>query len=176
MDNNKNIFAFISLICVVVLGITVLFLLRDKTAYIDINQIYDNFTLKKELEVQLQTVKKERAAILDTMELNLKVLSKEIDIEKGSNRQKLNTFSVKREIYLEKKQEFEETTIALLDDYKAKIWKQLKQYVKEYGDKKGYDYIYGVDDEYNFIYVNQSNNITKDVESFVNERYSGVKK
>jgi hypothetical protein len=47
----------------------------------------------------------------------------------------------------------------------------LNQYIDDYGKAKGYDYIFGADDSYTFLYFNKKNEITEELKSYVKERY-----
>ncbi len=147
-----------------------------KIAYVNIDVVYEEFTLKKELEKKLQNVERERNLQLDSLKTELQILSTKIEAERGKNLDNLSTFHVKKERYLQKEDEFMKANQALADEYRAQIWKQLKQYIKDYSKNKGYDFIYGVDDGYNFIYVNESDDITDKLKEFVNNKYNGSSK
>lgn len=49
---------------------------------------------------------------------------------------------------------------------------ELKQYIKDYGKKEGYDYIYGTGDAATILYSKDAYNITKEVLEKLNKDYS----
>lgn len=51
------------------------------------------------------------------------------------------------------------------------IIKEVKVFIKEYGKKKGYDYVYGTGDAATILYAKDSYNITKDVLKELNDNY-----
>ena len=63
--------------------------------------------------------------------------------------------------------EFEERIRNIL-----KIDEEVKQYIKDYGKKEGYDYIYGTGDAATILYSKDSYNITKEVLEKLNKDYS----
>jgi outer membrane protein len=52
------------------------------------------------------------------------------------------------------------------------IIKEVKQFIKDYGKKEGYDYIYGTGDAATILYSKDSYDITKEVLEKLNKEYS----
>ena len=146
-----------------------------KTAYMDVKKVYNEFTLKKELESKLTNVEQTRKTILDSLELQLKVLSKQLEVLTKRDEQKENIFSAKREEYLVKKKQFDEDNQAMTQQYSEQIMKQLNQYVQDYGKTNGYTYIHGADGNGSMMYADDKHNITDEVTKFINEKYKGIK-
>lgn len=53
---------------------------------------------------------------------------------------------------------------------------EVKQFIKSYGKKKGYDYVYGTGDAATILYAKDQYDITKDVLKELNETYKSTKK
>lgn len=53
---------------------------------------------------------------------------------------------------------------------------EVKQFIKTYGKKKGYDYVYGTGDAATILYAKDQYDITKDVLKELNETYKSTKK
>src|SRR6185437_11718267 len=68
----------------------------NKTAYIIVHEVFNNFELKKEYEKKMILTKNSRQKIIDSLEFNLKLLGKKIESNNGKNKDDINTFSVKR--------------------------------------------------------------------------------
>jgi len=50
---------------------------------------------------------------------------------------------------------------------------QIKKTIKEYGKKKGYDYIYGTGDAASILYAKDSYDVTKDILKELNDKFKG---
>ena len=53
---------------------------------------------------------------------------------------------------------------------------EVKQFIKSYGKKKGYDYVYGTGDAATILYAKDQYDITKDVLKELNDTYKSTKK
>jgi len=158
-------------LCASVASLVFVFKGNQKIIFVDIEKVYNNFTMKKELEAKFDNVMQMRQHILDSLKLEVELLSKRISSEKDVAN--INAFQVKRQEYLMKEQSFTESTQATNEQYKNEIWKQLSQYVREYGKKNGCTYILGFENKSTVLYGNEAEDQTKEVESYVNEAYKG---
>lgn len=173
MNKRIYIIAFIA-ITFIAIGLFIFYRYpKEKTAYVDINKIFSEFTLKKELEVQLIKVKESRKMIIDSLEFDLKLLSKQIQSENQVNKDRVALFEVKREEYIQKKEQFEEDTDAVAKQYDKQIISQMNQYVKDYGNKNGFTYIFGADGSGFLMFSAEQKNITEEVKKYINDRYKG---
>jgi outer membrane protein len=146
-----------------------------KTAYISIQEVFNNFELKKEYEKKIAFTKNSRQKIVDSLEFSLKLLGKKIESENGKNKDDINAFSIKRNDFFEKKKAFEEDNIRQTKEYDQQVIGQLNQYVKDFGKEHGYRYIYGNDGNGSLMYAEEGDNITKEVTEYINLKYKGIK-
>jgi outer membrane protein len=149
---------------------------KVKTGYVKNTDLYNGFSLKKELESKLEKVKNQRKTILDSLVMELKIASSEIQAGKAKDETKVRKFEYKKQQYLAKQQEFEEDTEKLAQQYSDQIWKQINQYVSDYGKDGGYEYIYGASGDGALMYALEDNDLTQEVASYINMKYSGDKK
>jgi outer membrane protein len=145
----------------------------EKTGYVEISKLFEEFKLKKELAAQLQQIKSTRKNITDSLEFELKAIAKQIQVEGQKDKLRINEFELKRERYFEKKKQFEDDNIAVGKQFDTQIIAQLNQYVKDYGDKHGYTYIFGADGSGFLMFSLEKKNITEEVKIYINERYKG---
>src|SRR5688572_16738556 len=93
----------ISMLLIVALAACVSFsiLKGDSTriAFIELTKVYNSFQMKKELEGKMKTVQQMRNNILDSLKLELQVLSRKIETAKTSDDKTLVMFNMKRENY-----------------------------------------------------------------------------
>lgn len=146
---------------------------KDKIGWVNITKVYSDFVFKKELETKITKTQQARKAITDSLEFELKMLSREIKSENGKDQSKVSRFELKRENYIEKKKEFEEDNEMLQKQYNDQILTQINQYLKDYGKQKDYQYILGADGGGMLMYAIETSDITDEVIQYINERYKG---
>jgi len=88
----------------------------------------------------------------------------------------LRKFEIKKQEYLMKQKSFEEDNQLLTQNYDGQIWKQINQYVKDYGKGKEYELIIGSAGNGSVMYSLDKLNITKEVLEYINSSYRGEKK
>lgn len=177
--NYKKLTILLSIL-LVFLSISLIYLFvknnNEKLGFIDLNKVLADFKLKQELEKKLTGITQTHQMIIDSLEFELKLLSKQLQSGDSKDKNKINLFEVKREEYYEKKKKFDEESTAVAKNYDDQIYTQLNQYVKDYGAKYGYSYILGADGSGSLMYAKETGNITEEVKKFINERYTGETK
>lgn len=147
-----------------------------QTAYIELHKVFSEFEMSRQYKSKLQSVSLARKNLLDSLELNLSAASRALQNQNNSSKDKVDRFLYDKELYLQKKQQFEEDNQALQQQYNTEITKQLNQYIKDYGEKNGYEYIYGAEGSGSLMYAKESFNISDQVIKYANERYLGNSK
>ncbi|HKC68829.1 MAG TPA: OmpH family outer membrane protein [Bacteroidia bacterium] len=145
-----------------------------KNKYIEIKKLYDAFDMKKEYEAKYKKVESIRQKIIDSMEVQLKVLGKKIDMSRGKDNNAIAQFQVDKETFIRRKNEFSEDNAATIKDYDEKILKQLTQYIEDYGKANKLNYIFGYGGSGEVLYSKEENNITEEMIKFANSKYKGV--
>jgi outer membrane protein len=147
---------------------------KPKTAFVDLGKVYSEFTLKKELEIKLKQVQTLRQNELDSMKLELTVLAKNLQSPGAKNASDLQTqFTTQRNAYALKSQSYSDENDRVSQSYDDQIWKQLNEYIKNYGKEKKYNYIFGAEGSGSIMYADASDDITTEVTTYVNEQYKG---
>lgn len=175
--NKKNIIGISTLVvAVAALFMSVVnYTVRPKSAYVDLGKVYNEFTLKQDLETRLTDVTVLRQAQLDSLKLELTTLGRtyQNETDEGLKKELETQYVTKRQEYLMKESSFNEETERLTTEYDEQIWKQINQYVRDYGAKHGYSYIYGAEGSGSLMYGSESENITEEVVSYVNTSFKG---
>ncbi|MDP2384967.1 MAG: OmpH family outer membrane protein [Bacteroidota bacterium] len=166
---------------VIICLITLIIVIWDKfggapVKYVEIKKIYDGFEMKKEYEDKFKKVQGMRSKIMDSLEMELKIMDQQIGISNGADKELIAKFQVKRDVFLEKKQKFNEDDAATVQDYDAKILKQLNQYIEDYGKETNCEYILGYTGNGEVLYGRPENNITDEIVKYVNSKYNGQAK
>ncbi|HPI85881.1 MAG TPA: OmpH family outer membrane protein [Bacteroidales bacterium] len=144
-----------------------------KTGFVIIQEVYNGFEMKKEIEQKYINVKTARDRILDSLNLDLKTIAKKIEDEQQKNQNTIATFNIKREDFLQRKQTYEEDNAALTKQYDQEILIQINQYIKDFGEENHYTYVFGNDGNGSLMYAVSTKDITKEVIEFINARYNG---
>jgi outer membrane protein len=82
-------------------------------------------------------------------------------------------FERKRNAFFLTQREVEESYTSKVQDSYNLIWDRINNYVKEYGEKNGYDYIFGANGDGTVMYADGSEDITNDITTYINLRYAG---
>ncbi|MBS1635849.1 MAG: OmpH family outer membrane protein [Bacteroidetes bacterium] len=171
----KNVPLIISVLALIV-AVGCFFMLngrQQKIGYVELEAVYNDFQMKKELEAKFQNVSQLRQNILDSLKIEVNMLSSRIKSE--SDKENIQAFQLKRQEYLMKEQSFAQSNEETTAQYKSQIWKQLSQYIKQFGEQNKYQYILGFDaDNGALLYGNGGENVTDQVKLFVNNAYKGV--
>lgn len=161
------VIAFISL------GLSLyLFDTKPKNAYIDIPKVYEEFSLKKELEAKLENTQNARQGVLDSLKLKLQVLQHHIKGEK--NQVAKAEYDRVLQEYYGQEQRFQQDNQTQSMQYNEQILTQLNQYVADYGKKMGFDMVFGANSDGSIMYAKDMHNISNDVIAYINSRYQGA--
>jgi outer membrane protein len=145
--------------------------LLPESAYVDSRKLFNEFTMKKQLEQEYKTIENGRMAELDSIELRLRMMSNELD---RSNKELMYQFQLHRKNFDDKKNEYLQLNEMLSGKYNEQIWTRINQYVKDYGDKHNYGYIYGLTGDGAIMYAKEKEDITADVLNYINKSYEGI--
>lgn len=148
----------------------------EKIAYLKNTELYNNFELKKELEQKLLVVQNARKSILDSLMLQLKITSQQVDYNKGKDQSEVQLFQRQKQSFLIKEKEFDEDNKRLAEQYSQQIWKQINQYISDYGKENGYAFIYGASGDGSIMFAEDRYDITKDFTEYINNKYKGERK
>jgi outer membrane protein len=78
-----------------------------------------------------------------------------------------------KQAYFTKEKQYADDNAAQAQQYTDEVWKQLNQYIKEFGIENGYDYIIGANGEGSLMYAKEQHDISKELTLYVNEKYAG---
>ncbi len=143
-----------------------------KIAYVNTISVYDGFKMKKELEDKYKKVQLTRQNLLDSIRFKIEYISVKGKDLTDSDRSQINEL---QRSYLYKEKEFNSNNEATGQQYTEQIWKQINQYLEDYGKENNYDIIFGANGQGNIMFAKEGDDITKDVSEYINKKYSGAK-
>lgn len=147
----------------------------QKIGYIEVFKVYDEFELKKIKETEFKQVENQRKLVLDSLRLNLQMLENKLKLQSKVTKEQEALFGNKYNQYQLKERELTENNKALAAKLEDEIFTQLNQYVKEYGDENGYDFILGGNGSGTIMQAKESNDLTEEMIQYVNSRFNGKK-
>ena len=147
---------------------------QTQSAYVNTAELYNGFLLKNELESTMIATEKARQRVLDSLEVNIRSMKEVLQAKETQTQEELVVFDQLRQQYLMKEKQFAEDNQILASQYTNQIWTQLNQYVKDFGEERGYDYLFGANGEGQMMYAKPQRNITEELTEFVSDKYNGV--
>jgi outer membrane protein len=148
-----------------------------KTAYIDTQKMMEDYTEAKELDEKYKTKG-------EVMGRELEVAAKNLKAEMSGFQQaamaKGQAWAQQKGAELQQRQQqlqyADQAMMQQLQQESGKemdtLVKSVKQFIKEYGKKEGYDYIYGTGDAATVLYAKDSYDITKEITKALNDKYA----
>lgn len=175
MKHLKTTAIALTLVCGIGFGFYVLNGKTKTIAYVNIESVYNEFPLKKELEKKLDRIQVINQAQLDSIKLNIQLIR--VQVEQDKNPETIAKAEALQRMYFRKEQEINERNAVAAKQFTDQIWQQIGQYVKDYGETHPYDVILSDDENRrNVLYANASTDITAEVKTYINNRYNGNSK
>ncbi|UPT68655.1 MAG: OmpH family outer membrane protein [Sphingobacteriales bacterium JAD_PAG50586_3] len=144
---------------------------KPKTAYVELQKVFDGFEMTKEMSVDIEKVQKVREMQLDTIGVRIEMFKRMLNTQ--YNPALVDSIKRKEYEYYLKKQSYDDDMATLTTTYNDKIWKQLNQYISDYGRENKFDYLHGAAGNGSIMYADSSHNVTNEVIAYVNDKYSG---
>jgi len=152
-----------------------------KTAYVDTAKLVDESEELKDLEAKAKVKEEELGRELQQearqLQLDAASFQKEAMLKGEQWAQLRGQDLQKRERDLQVKQQTMQEEFAKEFGVKRDtIVSQMKTLIKEFGKKKGYDYVYGTGDAASILYAKDSYDITKEILKQLNDKFKGSAK
>ncbi|MCI5055974.1 MAG: OmpH family outer membrane protein [Flavobacteriales bacterium] len=145
---------------------------QPKYAYIDIEMVFNEFNLQKELSLKFDAFKNSAQNEMDSLEAIAQSIYARIQQDPSDQLKK--DFNYSREVYLKTKAEKEQKIEELTEQYDQQIINQINQYVEDFGKENNYTMILGTNGNGTVMYSDSSKNITKKVIQYLNNKYDGI--
>lgn len=152
-----------------------------KTAYIDTSELMKEYTEAKDLEAKYKAQSEEKGRQLEAEIKRFKQDATNFQSQAQANGQE---WAQKRAAELQKReQQLGYAQQALAQQLQQESGVEMdslisgvKKFIKEYGKKNGYAYIYGTGDAASVLYAEDKFNITKEVIKALNDKYKASSK
>ncbi|MCA6435645.1 MAG: OmpH family outer membrane protein [Bacteroidota bacterium] len=170
----KNFAIVLSLIIGVSALVISLTNMQTKLVFVDMNALYSEFALSKELNKNLETVIKSRKKIVDSLYNVLQDKTFEMKTKNITSKEAIEYMAKLEQEFYYKEQDFEKQNQESNREYNIKIWNQLNQYVEDYGKENKCTFVYGANGQGSIMFADEKNNHTKLIIQYVNDRYNGI--
>ncbi len=153
------------LVSILLLGIIILEIKEKffdkKISYVDINQLVENYKLKKDLEGlatnNLYAIKN----VIDS----LSAIKKINPADSGQlSRQIENAQQAFQQYYSQSNQEITK-----------KVWERLNPIINDFGKERGYEMIIGATGTGTLLYADKAHDVTEELAKYINDKYEKAK-
>lgn len=147
---------------------------RPKDVVIDIEEVFNEFTMKLELQKKVQSVEQSQKVILDSLEFNLKQIEAKYATASNGDKalieQEYNRYQYN---YTVRKEKMQENLAIALQNFDEQIWSQLNAYLIDFGKEQDVKIIFGNFNK-NVLYHDSEMDLTLEAIAFINQRYKGL--
>lgn len=140
----------------------------DSSAYFDYNKVYNNCSLKKRLESDLEKVVSTRKSNLDSLQLELSLMSGKIEAKKASEAELIEFEDLKTR-FLTLQNNFEQENIRLKENYTGQIRKEINEKAKLFSEKEGFDYLFSANGDGSLMFGAKNKDVTEDFQEFLDK-------
>jgi outer membrane protein len=148
-----------------------------KTAYVDTSKLLEEYTAAKDVEAKYKAKSQELGKGLQDKVARFQAEAQSFRSNAQANGQ---AWAQQKGAELAKReQELRYEQDALLQQLQMESGKEMdtlvktaKQFIKDYGKEKGYDYIYGTGEAVSILYAKDQYDITKEVIKLLNDKYA----
>jgi len=130
------------------------------TVFMDSFMVFEEFQMKKDYDKRLETEIGAEQKELDAIGTELSAATDPAKID-----------ALKKDFTV-KKMAFDEKFSAISQQYTAEVYKRLNEYIKAFGKEQHYGFILGSNGQGNVMYVDQQQDVTKELIKYINKKYS----
>ena len=141
--------------------------------YMNIERVFNEFTLKEDLLTEFEVVKNKRQAITDSLRLSLKAKYNEISQLKDQKLKEKSVLAFKdqEQYYYDMMEEYKDMNSKLMNQYDAQILKRMNEFVQQFGKDHSYELILGSKGDGNIMYAVDGKDVTSEVILYINKKF-----
>jgi outer membrane protein len=147
-----------------------------QVAYVRMDELYNDFALKQQLESKLKETEKARQFIVDSLKLQLRQMTTTMQALGKIDTAMLRNYNLKQTYLQAQQAQFDQDNQVLAQQYTDQIWGQINQYTRDFGKEKGYNFIFGASGDGALMYASEGQDITLAVKNYINQRFNGKTK
>jgi len=137
---------------------------RTKIVYVDNSELFDGFSMTKELKSTGEKEFINRKTALDN--LYAQIQSKSINASEKE---------ILMKQFIQGKEELEQFNQIFATTESSKIWSRIHSYTEDFSKENNYQLIIGSENKTNVLYADEKITVTKELLTYINKRYEGLK-
>jgi len=141
----------------------------EKTAWMDGQKVYDEYTLTIERQESFLKQQNSKKLILDSLKNNIIALENDLRVKDKPKQEKVDKYQQLVKLYRGQMDKFERESADLSNQYRNEILVKIQEKVKDYGKENGYTYIHGDWESGALMYAVDSKDITQEVIDYLNK-------
>jgi outer membrane protein len=146
---------------------------QRKIGYIDVKQVFNDFDLKKEMQEKYFSQMSGKKKSIDELGFELQKMGSELEASGKPEEKKMEAFLSKRKLYMQLVKTYDEEDKKINSEYDTEVIQQMNEYIKKYGEEKGYDLILGSMGNGNIMQAQNQLDLTGEVTAYINNAYAG---
>lgn len=139
---------------------------KEKMGYVITQKVFEKYQGAIEMNAKMKKEQDSKNLFLDSLRLDLSVT------EAKAGKESL-LFTKKKESYAKIYEQMVKSNQYKVQETKDGVWKQINQYISEYGKEKGYRFILGATGDGNLMYADSTADLTNEIIIYANKKYSG---
>ncbi len=170
MNFRSNILSYllISISSIALILSVINFINQKKIAFFDYNKVYNACSLKTGLEKDLEKVVSMRKSNLDSLQMELSIISTRVESGKASDFE-LEDFENQKSRFLNLQHNYEQENIRLKEQYFTQIRTHINQKASEYGNLNDYSFLFAAVGDGSLMHGGENEDITDSFLKFVNK-------
>lgn len=137
---------------------------NSKIVYVDNDKLFESFNMTKELKNVGEKEFNFKKAMVDSLYTSLQSPTLSSTDKKIVMQQ-----------FIQQKEELEQFNQYFASEQSSKIWARIKSYSSEFSKENKYQLIIGSENKINVLYADETIDVTKDLLTYINKKYEGLK-
>ena len=142
-----------------------------KLGFVTAEKLFADFEMRKELHSKFEILKQNHKQRLDSLKVEVEAAA--LTYQKNASEPTAKNARWAQQTFLRIEQEFLEEENRLNQSFTEQIWKQLNQYVADYGKANGYRFIFGANGTGSLMYASDGDDLTETMVKYANQKYKG---
>jgi Skp family chaperone for outer membrane proteins len=143
---------------------------EDGVAYVDLQEVFEEFEMKKELQKDFESRVASEQKLLDEARLSVAGLKLRWESDRG-NKLLYDSLTTLWQLSELQEEEHERRIAQMTDEFDTQIHDQLSQYLDDFGGARKVKLLMGVMDNGTVLHSDTAIDLTKDAIEYVNEKY-----
>jgi outer membrane protein len=140
-----------------------------RIVYVNTGDVFNAFQMTKEADKEIKAIEEKKQSIIDSLAgIIQKVQARIITLADKD-------FDYLKRDFVTKRGQFSEDIAKLKQGNVDKIWKQINQYIADYGKENDIDIILGANGQGSLMFAKDKIDISKDVSNYINNKYNGLR-